>query len=284
MTGPPLRGDQHRVVGALVSYLEAVVLTRQLQSQASVAAELSQANDLRTALLAAVSHDLRTPLASIKAVVTGLLEEDVRWSDEDTREFLVTIDAEADRLNKLVENLLDMSRLQTGALHLSYRDVGLDEIVPSALASLSRLSHNVVVDVPETLPRVRVDPALLERAVANIIDNAVRHSPDTAPVRVEAGAVAGRVDLRVVDRGCGIPVADRELLFQPFQRLGDTDNGSGVGLGLAVSRGFVIAVGGELTMEDTPRGGVTMVISLPALEAAEDLPELVGLADIRSLS
>jgi two-component system, OmpR family, sensor histidine kinase KdpD len=267
-----------------VSYLEAVVLTQQLQTQASAAAELSQANDLRTALLAAVSHDLRTPLASIKAVVTGLLEPDVRWSDEDTRDFLVTIDAEADRLNKLVENLLDMSRLQTGALHLSYRDVGLDEIVPSALASLSRLSHNVLMDVPETLPRVRVDPALLERAVANVIDNAVRHSPDNVPVRVEAGAIAGRVDLRVVDRGCGIPVADRKLLFQPFQRLGDTDNGTGVGLGLAVSRGFVVAIGGELTMEDTPGGGATMVISLPALEDAQKLPELVGLTDVSGLS
>jgi two-component system sensor histidine kinase KdpD len=230
MTGPPLRGDQHRLVAALVSYLEVVVLTQQLQSQASAAAELSQANDLRTALLAAVSHDLRTPLASIKAVVTGLLEPDVRWSHADTTDFLITIDEEADRLNKLVENLLDMSRLQTGALHLSYRDVGLDEIVPSALASLSRLSHNVVIDVPETLPRVRVDPALVERAVANVIDNAIRHSPNTIPVRVEAGAVAGRVDLRIVDRGCGIPMAERSQLFRPFQRLGDTGTGSGVGL------------------------------------------------------
>jgi two-component system sensor histidine kinase KdpD len=273
MTGPPLRGDQHRLVAALVSYLEAVVLTQQLQSQASAAAELSQANGLRTALLAAVSHDLRTPLASIKAVVTGLLEPDVRWSHADTTDFLITIDEEADRLNKLVENLLDMSRLQTGALHLSYRDVGLDEIVPSALASLSRLSHNVIIDVPETLPRVRVDPALVERAVANVIDNAIRHSPHTIPVRVEAGAVAGRVDLRIVDRGCGIPMAERSQLFRPFQRLGDTGTGSGVGLGLAVSRGFVDAVGGELSVEDTPGGGVTMVISFPALPA-----EPVGLA------
>jgi two-component system sensor histidine kinase KdpD len=279
MTGPPLRGDQHRLVAALVSYLEVVVLTQQLQSQASAAAELSQANDLRTALLAAVSHDLRTPLASIKAVVTGLLEPDVRWSHADTTDFLITIDEEADRLNKLVENLLDMSRLQTGALHLSYRDVGLDEIVPSALASLSRLSHNVVIDVPETLPRVRVDPALVERAVANVIDNAIRHSPNTIPVRVEAGAVAGRVDLRIVDRGCGIPMAERSQLFRPFQRLGDTGTGSGVGLGLAVSRGFVEAVGGELSVEDTPGGGVTMVISFPVLPA-----ELVGLVPTMSRS
>jgi two-component system sensor histidine kinase KdpD len=202
-------------------------------------------------------------LSSIKALATGLLEPDVRWSEEDTHEFLVTIDAETDRLNKLVDNLLDMSRLQTGGLHLSVRPVGLDEVVPAAVASLSHQSHRVTVEVPETLPRVVVDPALLERAVANVIDNAVRHSPESCRVRVHAGEVAGRVDLRIVDRGSGIPLADRERLFQPFQRLGDTDNDTGVGLGLAVSHGFVEAMGGELTVEDTPRGGITMVISLP---------------------
>jgi two-component system sensor histidine kinase KdpD len=279
MTGDPLPVEQHRLVSALLSYLEAVVAIHHLQSQASVAEELSQSNDLRTALLAAVSHDLRTPLSSIKALATGLLEPDVKWSVEDTREFLVTIDAETDRLNKLVDNLLDMSRLQTGALHLSVRPVGLDEIVPAALASLSRQSHPVTVDVSETLPRVLVDPALLERAVANVIDNAVRHSPDSCRVRVHAGDVAGRVDLRVVDRGSGIPLAERQRLFQPFQRLGDTDSDAGVGLGLAVSRGFVEAMNGELTVEDTPGGGVTMVISFPAVAADRTVTEAAPVAE-----
>ena len=163
-----------------------------------------------------------------------------------------SIDTEADRLHKLVENLLDMSRLQSGALELARRPAGLDEIVPAALASLSDGGDRVVVDVPETLPLVDVDPALLERAVANLVDNAVRHSGRNDPVRVEAAAVADRVDLRVVDRGCGIPLSQRERVFQPFQRLGDTASDTGVGLGLAVARGFVDAVGGELTVEDTP--------------------------------
>jgi two-component system sensor histidine kinase KdpD len=273
MTGDPLPVEQHRLVSALLSYLEAVVAIFHLQSQASVAEELSQANDLRTALLAAVSHDLRTPLASIKALATGLLEPDVRWSEEDTHEFLVTIDTETDRLNKLVDNLLDMSRLQTGALHLSVRPVGLDEVVPAALASLSRESQLVTVEVPETLPRVLVDPALLERAVANVIDNAIRHSSDSCRVRVNAGEVAGRVDLRIVDRGSGIPLAERARLFQPFQRLGDTDSETGVGLGLAVSHGFVEAMGGELTVEDTPGGGITMVIRLLAAPGDEALTD-----------
>jgi two-component system sensor histidine kinase KdpD len=181
------------------------------------------------------------------------------------REFRRTIDVETDRLNKLVDNLLDMSRLQTGALHLNKGPVGIDEVVPAALASLSRRSSNVEVDVPETLRRVNADAALLERTLANIIDNAIAHSPDDRPVRVEAAEVAGRVDVRVVDRGSGIPMAHRHLVFQPFQRLGDTDSGTGVGLGLAVARGFVEAMGGELTLDDTPGGGITMVISLPAV-------------------
>jgi two-component system sensor histidine kinase KdpD len=270
MVGSPVRAEDHRLVAAFVAYMDAAVAIHFLQSQASTAQELSQANDLRTALLAAVSHDLRTPLASIKASATSLLEPDVRWSEEAVRDFLRTIDLETDRLNKLVDNLLDMSRLQTGALHLNKSPVGLDEIVPAALASLSRLSSNVEVEVPETLCRVDTDAALLERALANIIDNAIAHSPAERPVRVEAAEVAGRVDVRVVDRGSGIPMAQRDLVFQPFQRLGDTDNGSGVGLGLAVARGFVEAIGGELTLEDTPGGGITMVISLPA--ARDDGP------------
>jgi two-component system sensor histidine kinase KdpD len=154
-----------------------------------------------------------------------------------------------------------MSRLQAGALHVDLRPVILDEVVPAAVASLGPRGRSVVVDIAETLPLVKADAALLERAVANIVDNAVSASPPDKMVRVEAGAVAGRVDLRVIDRGPGIPLADRERVFLPFQRL--VDYGSGVGLGLAIARGLVHAMGGELTIEDTPGGGITMVIGLP---------------------
>ena len=262
MTGPALRADEQRVVAALLSYLDAILIMQRLQEDASTVEALSHANKLRDALLAAVSHDLRTPLASIKALTSGWLEPGVDWSRADTDEFMRSIDAEADRLNKLVENLLDMSRLQAGALELSSRAAGLDEIVPAALASLSDIANGVEIDVPETLPLVDVDPALLERAIANVVDNAVRHSRPDVPVRVEGARVSDRVDLRVVDRGCGISLSQRERIFQPFQRLGDTASDTGVGLGLAVARGLVNAVGGELTVEDTPGGGVTMVIGL----------------------
>ena len=263
MSGPPLPAEAHDLVVALLSFLEAATAIERLSTQANTAGDLARTSELRNALLAAVSHDLRTPLASIKALASGWLEPDVDWSPADTREFMVAINGEADRLHKLVENLLDMSRLQSGVLQLDRRASGLDEIVPAALASLTDGAPEIVVDIPEDLPRVDVDPTLLERAVANLVDNAVRHSGEGAAVRVEAAVVAGRVDLRIVDRGCGIPRSHRERVFQPFQRLGDTENDTGVGLGLAVARGFVDAVGGELTLEDTPGGGVTMVIGLP---------------------
>ncbi|HUI47328.1 MAG TPA: ATP-binding protein [Acidimicrobiia bacterium] len=277
MSGRPLSPDGHRMVAALTSYLEAVMEINRLEREASAMSALSKANDLRSALLAAVSHDLRTPLASIKALASGWLEPDVQWSYGETHEFMTGIDADTDRLNTLVENLLDMSRLQSGALNLELRPVGLDEVVPAALASLSERASAVVVSVPESLPRVVVDAKLLERAIANVVDNAVRHSPADRPVRVAAAVVAGRMDLRVSDRGRGVPVAQREQLFVPFQRLGDTNTGTGVGLGLAVSKGFVEAIGGELYLEDTPGGGVTMVFNLPIEPTgrASDEPVLV---------
>jgi two-component system sensor histidine kinase KdpD len=263
--GAQLSDEDREVLRAFSDQLRVAIEAQRLRSEAEAAQELVEADELRTALLAAVSHDLRTPLSSIKASVTSLLQQDVDWSPDATREFLATIDEETDRLNTLVGNLLDMSRLQTGAMNLVVSEVGLDEIVPAALAGLAERPAPVVVDVPETLPRVKADAALLERAVANVIDNARTWSPPDKAVRVEAGAVKDRVHLRVVDHGPGVPVEERHRLFQPFQRLGDNPtNGTGVGLGLAVARGFVEAMDGEITMEDTPGGGLTMVLDLPA--------------------
>src|SRR5262249_34389587 len=156
--------------------------SRRLRARVEAAAGLAEANELRTALLAAVSHDLRTPLASIKASVTSLLQRDVVWTPEATTEFLSTIDEETDRLNALVGNLLDMSRLQTGVVNLVMREVGYDEVVPRALAGLPESPIPVLINVPETLPRVRADAALLERVVANLADNARSWSPPECSV------------------------------------------------------------------------------------------------------
>jgi two-component system sensor histidine kinase KdpD len=267
LAGRRLTSDDRRLVHALGAQLLAALERRRLQEHAAGAALVAEADALRVALLRAVSHDLRSPLASIKASVTSLLQRDVEWTEEATLELLEVIDEEADRLDQLVANLLDMSRLQSGGLRFQLRPVGYEEVVPAALASISGPTDQVDLDLDETLPRVLADPALLERVVANLTTNAVAASPAEGRVRIEAGAVAGRVDLRVVDRGRGIRPEERDKVFEPFQRLGDSSGGGGVGLGLAVARGFVEAMGGELAIDDTPGGGVTMVVSLP--EVAE---------------
>ena len=265
LKGDHIRAEDRVVLTAFTAQLAAAFRSQRLAADAAASKELMAVNELRSGLLAAVSHDLRTPLASIKASVSSLLADDIKWSPDAVRQFLGAIDDETDRLNTLVGNLLDMSRINAGALHVGRVAVGVEEVVPAALASLGDRARDghVAVDVPETLPRVTTDPALLERALANIIDNALAWSPDGSPVRVEAGLAGGGVHVRVVDRGPGIAAADRDRVFQPFQRLGDRSNGAGVGLGLAVARGFIAAVGAELTVDDTPGGGTTMVIAVP---------------------
>jgi two-component system, OmpR family, sensor histidine kinase KdpD len=182
---------------------------------------------------------------------------------------VATIAEETDRLVTLITNLLDMSRLQVGALQSALQPVTVEEAVLAAMASLGPRAANLDLHLDETVPPVRADPALLERALANVIDNAVRWSPPDQPVRIEAGVFDDRIDLRVVDRGPGIPVDMREQVFAPFQRLGDSAAGTGVGLGLAVARGFVQAMRGTVEIEDTPGGGATVVVSLPVAVTRE---------------
>jgi two-component system sensor histidine kinase KdpD len=266
LSGGDLAHEDRRVLNAFAANLSAALDRRALHAEAARSAALAQSNELRSALLQAVSHDLRTPLAGIKASVSSLRQPDVTWTQEEEAEFLSTVEDETDRLTNLVDNLLDMSRIHADAIAPSLRPTLLDEVVPAALGGLGPRARGVVVDVPESLPPVLADPALLERAVANLVDNAITHGASSCPVRVEAGLAAGRVLLRVVDRGRGISPEDRERVFQPFQRLGDAAPrfGAGVGLGLAVARGFTRAMGGELSVEDTPGGGTTMILDLEA--------------------
>lgn len=262
LSGRVLPAEDRRVLGAFAAQA-AVVLDRQrLVGEAEEARRLAEGNRIRTALLAAVSHDLRTPLASIKAAVSSLRSDDVAWSEADEAELLEGIEDGADRLDHLVGNLLDMSRLQTGTVTPLIREIDLDEVVPMALGGVPEGS--VDLDIPETLPMVAVDPGLLERVVANVVENAVKYNPGQEPVVVAASALGGRVELRVVDRGRGVPHEAKERIFEPFQRYGDAPRGAGVGLGLAVSRGFAEAMGGTLDAEDTPGGGLTMVLTLTA--------------------
>ncbi len=264
LTGLPLRAEDRRVLGAFAAYAAVALEQQRLAAEAEAAKPIAAADKMRTALLTAVSHDLRSPLASAKAAITSLRSPDMHWDAADTEELLATADESLDRLTRLVGNLLDMSRLQAGALSLFPRPTGLDEIVALALDDLGPSGRDITVEIPELLPAVRADPAILERVVVNLSENALRYSPAGKAPLLTASSLGDRVELRVVDRGPGIPEDDRERMFVPFQRLGDTDNTTGVGLGLALSRGLTEAMGGTLTAEDTPGGGLTMTVSLPA--------------------
>lgn len=264
MKGPQPPPADRRILGAFAAQLAVAVNAERLRARAAEAAALAQANDLRGALLAAVSHDLRTPLASIKASVTSLLQTDVEFTPQQHRTFLEAVDEEADRLDRLVGNLLDMSRLQAGALTVQTRPTSLEEVVPAALAGLGPSADRVRVDVAESLPQIQADPALLERVVANLVSNALAYSPDDQPVDVSAAAEGDRVLLTVADQGRGIPAGDRDRVFQPFQRLGDSGDG-GVGLGLAVARGFATAMDAALTVADAPGGGTAMTVAIRAV-------------------
>ncbi len=249
---------------AFVTQLGVALERRHLRAAAASAARLAEVSDLRAALLAAVSHDLRTPLASIKASVSTLRQGDIEWSEDDRTELLETIEISADRLTELVTNLLGMSRIQAGTVELATRDVDLEEVVSRAVVGLDTRGHDLKFDLEGGVSAVSADAALLERAIANVIDNALKWSPPGGSVWVRSDEHSDRVVLLVVDQGPGIPVADRARIFEPFQRVGDRPTVAGTGLGLAVARGFVELMGGELEVDDTPGGGTTMVISLPA--------------------
>ncbi|ROO91216.1 two-component system sensor histidine kinase KdpD [Actinocorallia herbida] len=264
--GRPLPARDRRVLEAFAVQAAGALRQQRLQAEAEKARPLEAADRMRTALLNAVSHDLRTPLASAKAAVESLVNEEIAWTPDERAELLDTARLSLNRLDRLVVNLLDMSRLQAGVLGMAVRPLSLAELVPSALDDLG--TGGVLIALDPDLPEVQADPALLERVLVNLLANAVRHSPPDEPVLVTASPIRDRVELRIADRGPGIPPGDRDRVFLPFQRLDDRDNHTGVGLGLALSRGLTEAMGGELIPEDTPGGGLTMILSLPTTPPA----------------
>jgi two-component system sensor histidine kinase KdpD len=218
---------------------------------------------MRTALLTAVSHDLRSPLSSAKAAVESLRTGEVTWTEMEREELLATADESLGRLDRLVANLLDMSRLQAGVLGVTAQPVSVEEVLTPAIDDLGPAGSAVGVQIPDGLPDVIADPSLLERVLVNLMSNAVRYGSPKGPTLVTASSHADHVEVRVIDRGPGIPRVDRDRVFLPFQRLGDRDNDTGVGLGLALSRGLIEAMGGTLQPEETPGGGLTMIVTLP---------------------
>ena len=268
LRGRPLAGEDRRLLSAFGAQAAVALRQRRLTDAVAEAEPLAEADRTRTALLAAVSHDLRSPLASAKAAVSALRSAEMSLDPVEGAELLATADESLDRLSRLVDNLLDLSRLQAGALAVLPQPMGLEDVLPTVLDDLGPAGQKVELRLPIELPEVTADPGLLERILANVIANAVRHSPPDRPPLVSASALADRVEVRVVDRGPGVPETDWEHIFVPFQRLGDHDNSTGVGLGLALARGLAEAMGGTLVPENTPGGGLTMVLSLPAVPAA----------------
>jgi two-component system sensor histidine kinase KdpD len=221
----------------------------------------------RAALLAAVSHDLRTPLAAAKAAVSGLRSADAPFSACDRDELLLIAEESLDQLSRLVADLLDVSRLQAGAPAMFPRPADLGGIIAGSLDGIGRHGQPVITDIPPGLPEVLADPAITERVIWNLLSNALRYSPPASHPLLTARARGDRVELRVVDHGPGIPEADRNRVFLPFCRLGEPESRTGVGLGLVVARGLAEAMGGTVEPEETPGGGVTMVVCLPVAPA-----------------
>jgi two-component system sensor histidine kinase KdpD len=274
LTGRPLAAGERRVLVAFAEQAAAATERARLAAQAAEAERLAAADSMRTALLAAVSHDLRTPLAGIKAASSALRSVDLELCEDDRAELVATIDQSADRLTGLIDNQLDMSRLQAGVESATQAPCDVPAVVDRALAWLDDVDRSrLLVDVPADLPPALADAGLLERVVANLVGNALQHAP--GPVAVTAGTAAGTVQLQVVDHGPGVPPAERLRIFAPFQRLGDAPAGQGVGLGLAVARGLTEAMGGSVAVEETPGGGLTMVVSLSGA-AAERPPSVAA--------
>lgn len=263
LVGPPLGADDLRLLTALGAQLGTALANRALLSQAATAELYAEASNLRAALLQSVSHDLRTPLASIKASISSLLQRDVTFSAADRLDLMETIDEEADRLDRVIANLLDMSRLQANALEPARDEVDVTDAVGAALASVAAPADRVCITVPPDLAPVIADHGLLERALANLLANALAWSPVGEPVRVDARESADRIVVRIADRGPGIPVPLRSTVFEPFQRLGDRSSQAGVGLGLAVAKGFIDAMDGDVELDDTAGGGLSVFVSLP---------------------
>ncbi len=264
LRGRALPASDRRVLGAFAAYAAVALEQGRLAAAAEAAKPIAEADRVRTALLAAVSHDLRTPLAAAKAAVTSLRSRDIEWDEADQGELLATADESLDKLARLVDNLLDMSRLQAGALAVFPRPADLSEIVARSLDDLEPAARVVVVSIPDDLPEVAVDAAILERVISNLTANALRYSPAGVPPTLTGSALHDRVELKIIDRGPGVPEEKWNHIFIPFQRMGDTDNTTGVGLGLALSRGLTEAMGGTLEPDETPGGGLTMTLSLPA--------------------
>jgi two-component system sensor histidine kinase KdpD len=254
--------EDRRLLRAIAGQAALALERARLDAQVRDALLESEANRLRAALFASVTHDLRTPLASITAAVTSLLEDEAAHSLDQRRELLVTVSEEAERLDRVVGNIIDLARIRSGTLSLDRQLVPLDEIVDAVLARLRPAlgAFRVRTVIRADMPMLSVDPIQLDQVLTNLLENAARFSPPGGEILVSATAWLSRAEVRVSDRGPGIPPEERERVFEEFR---GGDGGGGVGLGLSIARAIVQAHGGRMWIEPSPGGGATVAFELP---------------------
>ena len=264
LANPPIIDPELRNLVTTFGSQILILLERQLlEENEKELSEIRQADQMRVALLNAVSHDFRGPLASSKAAISSLLNKEVSWTQEDQRELLNSASHSLDQLNHLVENLLDMSRLEAGAIFLNWRNVGIEDAVSGAIKSLKSPTDLIEISIDSELPPIKGDPILLERVIGNLLENALRFNPKDRSITIAAFQVEERIEMRIIDHGPGLSTKDKSRIFTPFQRLGDRDNSTGVGLGLAIVKGFSELMNGRISIEETFQGGLTVVLSFP---------------------
>ncbi|MGV8858717.1 ATP-binding protein [Rhodoglobus sp.] len=261
--GRNLAASERRLVVVIAAQIDAMLEHSSLSETANEVSSLAESDRVRSALLSAVGHDLRRPLAAATAAVTGLRATDISISEPDRQELLATADESLTTLATLVTNLLDVSRLQAGVLAISLQPTETEDVIVPSLDELGLGPDKVELDLAKDLPPVLADAGLLQRVIVNLLANATEFAPEGSQVRMATSTFNEMVQIRIIDHGSGIAPERREEVFAPFQRLGDNDNTTGLGLGLALSKGFTEGMGGTIEAEDTPGGGLTMVVELP---------------------
>ena len=263
-----LTKDELLLLEAAAKQAAAALDRARLDARARTAQLDAETNQLRAAMFSSVTHDLRTPLTSIKAGVTSLLDPSVHYDPEQERELLTTILEETDRLNRLVGNILDLTKIRAGALIPTRQAAAIDEIVEAVVARMGpRLpSVHIQTKLREDLPELMVDPVQIDQVLTNLIENAARYSPAGGEIQVSASAFRNAVQLRVVDQGPGIAPEERERVFEPFYRGPTNPETPGTGLGLAIVKAIVVAHGGWIAIEGAPGGGTAVVVEIPVEE------------------
>ena len=261
----PLGPHEHLLLEAASKQAAAALDRARLDARARLAQLDAETNQLRAAMFSSVTHDFRSPLASIKAGVTSLLDTAAVHDPAQERELLTTILEETDRLNRLVGNILDLARIRAGALTPTRHEAGLDEIAEVVVARLAPrlVDVHVTLDIADDVPSVAVDEMQLDQVMTNLLENAARHSPLGGEVRVSIEPAGDRVAVRVRDHGPGVPADDRERVFEAFYRGTSIPDSPGTGLGLAIANAIVTAHGGRIWTEDTPGGGATFAFEIP---------------------